>query len=950
MYIVRMKRALKAWLFLLGVALLAWGGRGEGKTAPSRPFYRVIGSDRTGITLEITPPRYRVEKLFRDGLRYQALAVPGYPAWSREGFPDYPAAVLKVPLPGVASVSARVRPDQVLEKRALLLYVPPAERASREEVEAMLEDGLFSDPARLGALAPEERRVIEIKKALRSSRRPSRRRAVSSPILPPGLFPAQAVEVGTPYYQRDRQYVNLLVNPVRYLQSRKTIASHPRIVVRLTYGSSSRPDNSDYDAPYRRQYALARAGCFKAMVNAESIQEISYDDLHGAGFPLASDPRNLRVYRLGAEVPVFIAGGEDGAWDPGDYLHFYGRTGTGYFSQTSVYWLYNDTSRGRRMEEVDYSATSRPQRQVSFLSSRHLEQNRYYYVDMPKGASDDRWFWNFATTGFSMQTAFALFGVSPEAAFVSFTARFFGLTSLESYNPDHHTRLTLNGTVIGDFLWDGQTEYVLQTDLPQSLLRDGSNALSAVEVADTGAPYDVVYVNDFDLSYRRLFAASSGSLRFGTGDKTDYLIGGFTASGLCLYDVTDPDRPKRIVDFVESGAGPFSVAFGRRDLGERRYQAAAAAAIPHPPLEADEPSDLDDPSRQIDYIIVTPPLFAAAAAPLAAFREAQGLAVESFLIGDIYDTFSFGDLDPAAIRRFLAFAYGHWTAPAPAYVLLVGGGHYDYRNYLSTGRPNHLPPHLFESESMETASDNWFACVSGDDPVPDLALGRLCVRTAEEAEDFVQKIIDYENGSSGLPWQTRILMAADNPDSGGDFPADSDTLIATSIPIPYAADKAYLPTLGTFGTQTAILGAINGGRLIVNYLGHGASDRWAVENIFSNSSFSNLSNTSAWPFMSTMTCLNGYWCDAAFSTATCLAEKMTNGAGKGMVAALSPSGFCLNSVSRRLAAFFLQDMLVSGNKEVGSAVAESKAALAGLGSFEEIELYHLFGDPALRLK
>ncbi|MCX6348047.1 MAG: C25 family cysteine peptidase [Candidatus Aureabacteria bacterium] len=344
---------------------------------------------------------------------------------------------------------------------------------------------------------------------------------------------------------------------------------------------------------------------------------------------------------------------------------------------------------------------------------------------------------------------------------------------------------------------------------------------------------------------------------------------------------------------------------------------------------------------------MTHPLFSAAVQPLLDFRVARGLAVEPFLIQDVYDTFSFGNLDPAAIRRFLKYAYNRWSPPAPYYALLVGTGHYDYLNYLNTGRPNYLPPHLFSSAYMETASDNWFACVAGDDIVPDLAIGRLCVRSAAETAAFVQKTIDYENGTSGLPWQGQIQMVADNADSAGDFPYDSDVLIASSIPDPYAADKAYLPILGLAATRTAIINAVNSGRLIVHYMGHGANDRWASENIFSNSTLSSLSNPTRLPFMSTMTCMNGYWCDVS---GTCLAETMTKAAGKGMIAALSPSGFCLNNISRLLSAFVLQDMLVYGNKEVGSAISDAKSALAGLGLFEEIELYHLFGDPALVLK
>jgi hypothetical protein len=98
----------------------------------------------------------------------------------------------------------------------------------------------------------------------------------------------------------------------------------------------------------------------------------------------------------------------------------------------------------------------------------------------------------------------------------------------------------------------------------------------------------------------------------------------------------------------------------------------------------DTPSALATTSHQADYLVISHANFLAAAQPLEALREANGLETELFDLQDIYDEFSYGIIDPAAIRSFIAYAYAQWQAPAPNYVLLVGDGTYDPKNHENT--------------------------------------------------------------------------------------------------------------------------------------------------------------------------------------------------------------------------------------------------------------------------
>jgi len=59
------------------------------------------------------------------------------------------------------------------------------------------------------------------------------------------------------------------------------------------------------------------------------------------------------------------------------------------------------------------------------------------------------------------------------------------------------------------------------------------------------------------------------------------------------------------------------------------------------------------------------------------FALDQLLSVQVVTISQVYDQFSHGLADPAAVRELLRYAHAKWAEPAPQYVLLVGEASYD---------------------------------------------------------------------------------------------------------------------------------------------------------------------------------------------------------------------------------------------------------------------------------
>src|SRR5690606_24840153 len=94
---------------------------------------------------------------------------------------------------------------------------------------------------------------------------------------------------------------------------------------------------------------------YRIPTGANAIHRLTFADLQASGFPVTTvDPRSLQIFHRGMEQDIRVAGEEDGTFDPGDYLEFYGTRNDGtsdaalYASPSDqphqYYNLYSDTT------------------------------------------------------------------------------------------------------------------------------------------------------------------------------------------------------------------------------------------------------------------------------------------------------------------------------------------------------------------------------------------------------------------------------------------------------------------------------------------------------------------------------------------------------------------------------------------------------------------------------
>ena len=333
-----------------------------------------------------------------------------------------------------------------------------------------------------------------------------------------------------------------------------------------------------------------------------------------------------------------------------------------------------------------------------------------------------------------------------------------------------------------------------------------------------------------------------------------------------------------------------------------------------------------------------------AARPLLERRADQGLEVFAASFEEIASVFGHGRPSAQAIRDFLAFAFHSWQSPSPRYVLLLGDSSYDPRNFRGRDRGAPLPALWTKTSYLWTASDPTLAAVNGEDALPDLALGRLPATTVDEARALVQKILDWEDSAQGL--EGDAVLVADNPDAAGNFEADVLN-IRSSFLSGRSTTTLLLSELGP-GMRPSILSAFDAGASLMSYVGHGGAAVWASENVLNSWDTPSLLAQTQQPLMLTLNCLNGYFVAPNYDS---LAEAFLKVEGRGTIAAFSPSGLSLDGPAHQFHRAVMNEIVNGNHERLGDAVLAAQTAYAGTGLMPELlEIYHLLGDPGMRIR
>lgn len=701
-------------------------------------------------------------------------------------------------------------------------------------------------------------------------------------------------------------------------------------------------------APERTGPELITAEAGRSRALHLSLRETGLTYVSAASLATASGRSIQQIERQIRNGSVALS--KDGlavAWHPdlrndgsAEGLFFYGEAPDSLYSNVSVYQL-DIHKQGLLMETETVAGTSGDPADT-FPEVRRTERDTFPATAISVDPESDYWFWEFLQGGdatFGVRT-FGLEAPGVDAAGAAeLSVDLYGATTT-GLAGEHQVEVRLNGTLLGEVQWEGLAPARATFAVPPGTLLAAGNQVELTARIGGGAPYSFVYLEGFDLAWRRAFHAAGEALTFAPDGLPGVTVAGFADSTVRLLDVSDPRRPRWIEGAAVEAEAPSGWRLSFAPEPGARYLAAAPAAV-RVPL-AIRPWESVPKIVRADYVVIAPSAWRTAAERLASLRRNQGLTATVVTLEQIADTFGHGVPTPQAIRAFLAEA---WRWPRrPRYVALAGQGTLDYRDLLGHG-DNVLPPLLVRSAGGLFPSDNRLGDVNGDG-LPEMAVGRIPVLTQSGLHTFIDKLTAYETGVPA-EWAGHVLLLSDGPDRGTDFALENNR-VAAQLPVPFQAEQIDLGSEALSTARNRLFAGLAAGAGLVNYLGHGGLDRLASGGLLTSADVAGLNNGDRLPVVTAMTCtVNRFAVPGIPSLGEVLVESPSGGA----IAVLGPSGLADSADSRQLAEIFYRRTAERGKLRLGDLILRSYAELRTQGGDESLlDIYNLIGDPALRLR
>jgi subtilisin-like proprotein convertase family protein len=171
------------------------------------------------------------------------------------------------------------------------------------------------------------------------------------------------------------------------------------------------------------------------------------------------------------------------------------------------------------------------------------------------------------------------------------------------------------------------------------------------------------------------------------------------------------------------------------------------------------------------------------------------------------------------------------------------------------------------SFTVSNLSDPTYSLLVGSDNRPEILVGRFSAENVAQVDLQVTKAVEYEKRpQAGAAWYHKGTGIASNQGPGDDGEYDNvhiDNIRTDLLAFTYTlVDQIYDPT----GTAAMVTTALNDGRSVIHYCGHGSVTAWGSTG-FSNTNVNALVNDNMLPFIFSVACVNGQ-----FGSTTCFAE------------------------------------------------------------------------------
>lgn len=772
---------------------------------------------------------------------------------------------------------------------------------------------------------------------------------------------------------------------------------------------------------FKNSSVLAQGVYCKLSLKTDGIYKVTFEFLKENGILAASISSNLinvygnhngmlpekngedRVDDLEKNAVKMVDGG-DGIFGDGDYFLFYGQSPDKWeykaissrfifhkhlYSKDSYFFVnVNDNTGAKRITDLNSSSSTVTNTVSSFDDYQAKEDEKINIMSLSsKGGSGKLWVGDVFEANLFANYNFNF----PNIDVTSNATVYSSVLALTNYPTSSSFSMSSNGSSTTINL----PGIPLGTHSSVALRRDGSITFSPLSsTVGVNLTYNkplgqsgVGYLDYIEVNVRRNLTMSNNQIIFrdvnsvGAGNVSRYNMTAATNVDE-VWDVTNPFEIKNVVYNKVSSVLDFTLETDSL----KTFVAYKNSGFLVPVYEGEVLNQNIHAEVVPDLLIVYHPLFLTQVDKLIQFHEANGLSVLKASVQQVYNEFSGGMQDVTAIKTFAKMFYDKGGPTPPKYLLLFGDGSYDYKNRV---QPNHNFVPVYESDNSLSdissfVTDDFYGILDdgesiGDYDFLDMAVGRLTVVSSIQAEQVVDKIINYQkqnvpisqvyncnsgsnSGSSYGDWRNKLCFVSDDIDETweADFFVHTENVmdsIAVNHPTFNIAKihmDAYKQTSVSGGERyldgTEVLRrTIEEGVLITTYEGHGGEVGWGSERFLDLSTINGWTNKNRLTVMLTATCEFSKYDDPSRTSAGELCLLNPEG---GAVALFTTTRPVFQGSNKQLITAFFEEVFIKkadgSPRTLGEIYLETKNNSRVIGD-NNSRRFSLIGDPALNL-
>ena len=763
--------------------------------------------------------------------------------------------------------------------------------------------------------------------------------------------------------------------------------------IKVETGPIHNDGNRNGERSYASHSVLSSGDWYRIGVRQTGIFKIGYADLVSMGIdPSKIDPRELKIYGNGngmleeavatprtddlKENSIYVSGEQDGSFDEGDFILFYGldpvkvsynpffqqlEHEVNFYTDETYYFLTIGPGTGKRVQPAVDIAGDPNDTVTTFQDIAYHEVEGENLIK-----SGQVWYGEIFNTQLSYDFDFDL--PHPDLSqYMYMKANLAGRSTVStefniSANGSLLAQIDLPSIVLGSSIY----ARALTSNYERFYASDNKVDINITFIKP--GTTDIGWLNHLELNYIRQMIFDGGQMSFrdarsmGPGKIVRFEMQA-SVNDINIWDVTHLEdiRSQRL----QTAGGSITFVNYADTLDE---YIAFDGSIFYTPEFVEKVDNQDLHSLEpADFVIIAHPMFLEQAHRLADFhRQQDGMSVHIVTPQQIYNEFSSGAQDVTAIRDFMKMLYDRMKeGEKPGYLLLFGDASYDFKGILP--EDNNLVPAYQSRESLKMAAsfvtDDYFGCLDMDEGsngsgTVDIGIGRFPVSTVEQATQAVDKVLLYASHTRANygPWRNSICYVGDDEDNNIHLnQAEGLAEIADSLGRVFNVNKIYLDAYAQLQTPSgtrypdaskAIDNQVNEGSLMINYTGHGGEIGWAAERVLDIPAIQAYHNTYNMPAFVTATCEFSRYDDPGLVSAGELVFLNPDGGGIALFTttrlAYSQSNYSLNKKFYYEA--FRIDSLTGDYPRMGDLIRVAKTP-----SNQNIKNFVLLGDPALMM-